>query len=49
MSAIPSVAMQHAIALSLGTSVVRSADLIDRVMEHAGMCPTQSTRPWDAG
>ncbi|WP_049458703.1 hypothetical protein, partial [Stenotrophomonas maltophilia] len=34
MSAIPSVAMQHAIALSLGASVVRSADLIDRVMEH---------------
>ena len=33
MSAIPSVAMQHAIALSLGASVVRSADLIDRVME----------------
>lgn len=34
MSDIPSVALQHAIALSLGASVVRSADLIDRVMEH---------------
>jgi hypothetical protein len=34
MSAIPSPALQHAIALSLGASVVRSDDLIDRVMEH---------------
>lgn len=34
MSAIPSPALQHAIALSLGGSVVRSEDLIDRVMEH---------------
>ncbi len=34
MSAIPSIALQQAIALSLGASVVRSADLIDRVMEH---------------
>ncbi|HIE4342226.1 hypothetical protein I5U90_07910 [Stenotrophomonas maltophilia] len=34
MSAIPSIVLQHAIALSLGGSVVRSADLIERVMEH---------------
>lgn len=34
MSAIPSPALQHAIALSLGGSVVRSDDLIARVMEH---------------
>lgn len=34
MSDVPSVALQHAITLSLGSSVVRLADLIDRVMEH---------------